>query len=81
MLGEMTLKSDKNFSLILPSFIEKFDILFEDEEFSFKADKNLMTLILASLRLENINNCTENICNTGVVLQGIFFIHQGKVDV
>ena len=42
--------------MLLPSFIEKFDILFIDLEFAYKADRKLIALILASLRYEYVNN-------------------------
>jgi len=68
-------KTKDNENLILVSFRELFDVLFLDEEFSFKADDKLISLLLASLRLEDVHTDTVNICNTGIVLQGIYFIH------
>ena len=76
-----TAKSKDNQNFVLVSFRETFEILFTDEEFSWKADDKLITLILASLRLEDVHNDTHSICNLDMVLQGIYFIHLGKVDV
>ena len=67
--------------MLLPSFIEKFDILFSDLEFAFKADRKLITLILASLRYEDVNSTKESICPDDIVLQKIYFIFEGKVNV
>ena len=50
--------------MLLPSFIDKFSILFIDLEFAFKADRKLIALIHASLRLEDINCTDEPICPT-----------------
>jgi hypothetical protein len=55
--------------------------LFEDEEFGFKADFKLSSLILSSLRLENVSDTSKSICTTGILLEGIYFVHEGKVDV
>lgn len=68
-------------NLVLVGFKELFDILFFDEEFSFKADDKLITLILASLRLEDVHSTDTNIATIDMVLQRIYFIHQGKVNV
>ena len=77
-----TMKSKDNASFILVNFKETFDILFSDEEFSWKADDKLIALILASLRLEDVgHDDTINICPIDIVLQGIYFVHQGRVDV
>ena len=63
-----TLKSNDNENFVLVSFKERFNILFSDEEFSWKADDKLITLLLASLRLEDVHNDTDNICNLDIVL-------------
>ena len=82
MKQEMSLKSKDNKSLILPSFLDKFDVLFNDEEYGFKADDKLLSLVMASLRLENLYNQEVNgICERGVILKSIYFIHEGKVDI
>jgi|APSaa5957512535_1039671.scaffolds.fasta_scaffold63433_3 hypothetical protein len=77
----MTIKNDENSTMLLPSFIEKFGILFSDDEFAFKADRKLIALILASLRLEDVYSTDESICPDAIILRGIYFIHEGKVDV
>lgn len=70
-----TTKTKDNANYVLVNFRETFDILFTDDEFSFKADDKLIALILASLRLEDVHNDTDNICSTDMVLQGIYFVH------
>jgi hypothetical protein len=80
-MNSMTIKTRENQDMLLPSFIEKFDILFEDLEFAFKADRKLIALILASLRFEDVNNTIDTICPNEVVLTGIYFIHEGKVNI
>lgn len=77
----MTMKSADTEGLILPSFLENFEFLFSDEDYGFKAGDKLMALILASLRLENVCDSEQLICKTGILLEGIYFVHQGKVDV
>ena len=62
-----TIKSKDNHNFVLVAFRETFEILFDDEEFSWKADDKMIALILASLRLEDVHNET-NICNTDIVL-------------
>jgi hypothetical protein len=54
MKKEMNKKNSPLVTLILPSFMEKFDVLFNDEEFGYKADDKLLSLVMASLRLELI---------------------------
>jgi hypothetical protein len=63
-----TTKTKDNADYVLVNFRETFDILFTDDEFSFKADDKLIALILASLRLEDVHNDTDNICSTDMVL-------------
>ena len=67
--------------MILPTFLDKFDVLFNDEEFGFKSDDKLLTLVMASLRLENLFDESNGICERGVILKSIYFIHEGKVEV
>ena len=52
MTKEMAIMTKEGQGLVLPSFISNFNILFEDDEYGFKADNKLISLILASLRLE-----------------------------
>ena len=67
-MKSMTVKTNDNQEMLLPTFIDKFDILFCDLEFAFKADKKLITLILASLRYEDVNNTEESICADDIIL-------------
>ena len=60
MQKEMILSKD-NKNLILPSFLDKFDVLFNDDEFGFKSDDKLLTLVMASLRLVNLYNESDGI--------------------
>jgi len=80
-MKEMSIRTKDNQELILPTFVENFNILFEDEEFGFKADLKLSSLILASLRLEYVFETTVPICKIGIILEGIYFVHEGKVNV
>jgi len=54
MIKEISVLTRDNAGLILPTFVSNFEILFEDEEYGYKADSKLITLILGSLRLENV---------------------------
>lgn len=67
---------------LLQSFQAKFTILFEDQEFGFKADDKLIAHISSSLSYEQID---ENLENISVIRQdavscGIFFLYQGQVQ-
>ena len=55
MQKEMTIKSKDNKGFILPSFYDKFDVIFNDDEFGYKSDDKLWTLVMASLRLVNLH--------------------------
>ena len=81
-MEHMTVKVKKeNEKMLLPTFIDRFDIVFNDQEFAFKGNKKFITLVLASLRLEDVHSFEESICPKGVVLTKIYFIHEGKVDI
>ena len=54
VLKELTIRSKDDKNLILPTFMDKFDVLFYDDEFGFKPDDKLLSLVMASLRLENM---------------------------
>ena len=76
-----SMTKSENSEMLLSSFTENFEILFYDSEFAFKADKKLITLMLASLRLEDVNCTEDSICQDGIILSGIYFIQEGKVDI
>ena len=64
-------------------FQEKFDTVFFDPEFGFKADDKLVTLIIASLSYEYCDWSNKNptsIIPHDVISPGIYFVYQGKVD-
>ena len=68
--------------MILPSFLEKFDVIFNDDEFCYKSDDKLLTLVMASLRLENLYGKEYNgICEIGSVTRSIYFIQEGRIDI
>ena len=78
----MTIKNKDNEAMILPSFLDKFGVLFNDDEFGFKSDDKLLTLVMASLRLENLYDKEyTGICEIGVVVRNIYFIQEGRIDV
>ena len=79
MQKEMTIISKDNKTMILPSFLNKFDVIFNDDEFGFKSDNKLLTLVMASLRLVNLYR--DGIVERGVTLESIYFIHKGKLNV
>jgi len=60
--------------------------LFFDPEFGFKADDKLITQIVASLTYEfcdqtnNYNKDPKSIIPHDVVASGIYFVHEGQVD-
>ena len=72
VLKELTIRSKDDKNLILPTFMDKFDVLFYDDDFGFKPDDKLLSLVMASLTLENTS---IQICETCVVTQKIYFIH------
>lgn len=61
-------------------FQEKFDILFFDAEFGFKAGDKLITMIVSSLALEYIF-LKESVIPVGCVSRAIYCIDQGKIQV
>ena len=68
--------------MILPSFMDKFDVIFNDDEFSYKSDDKLLTLVMASLRLENLYDKEyTRICEIGSVIRSIYFIQEGRIDI
>ena len=67
MLKEMNSGIDCN-DLILPTFMDKFYPIFDDDEFGFKADDKLFALTMASLRLVDLLSYQDDICERGVDL-------------
>jgi hypothetical protein len=65
---------------LLPKFQEKFEILFLDPEFGFKADDKLISMVCASLQYEHVC-CHTSLIRLGVVSTGIYFIHEGHAHV
>ena len=69
---------------LLQPFQERFDILFFDPEFGFKADDKLITQVVASLSYEfcdvNESRHQKSIIMNDVVSSGIYFIYEGQVD-
>lgn len=65
---------------LLQSFQEKFDILFFDPEFGYKADDKLIAMVASSLSYEHIDE-NKSILKQDVVSSGIFFIYKGSVSV
>ena len=67
---------------VLKIFEDKFKILFEDQEFRYKADIKLMTAIVSSFQYEYIQgiNTKDSIIQVDTISQNIYFIHQGDVN-
>ena len=71
--------SQVNGKLAMPNFIQNFDYLFEDQEYRFRGDKTLKTMILSSLTLEFVRS-KESIIEINVSSK-IYFIDKGKINV
>lgn len=65
---------------LMLDFQKRFDILFRDPEFNFKADKYLITQIVASLTYEHVRD-NDVIMRLNEVSSSIFFVHEGEVEV
>lgn len=65
---------------LMLQFQDRFDILFVDPEFNFKADKRLITKVIASLSYEHFEP-HESILRLDVVSSEIYFIYEGEVEV
>lgn len=65
---------------LMLQFQERFDILFIDPEFNFKADNKLITKVIASLSYEHFEP-NESILRLDVVSSEIYFIYEGEVEV
>lgn len=65
---------------LMLQFQERFDILFIDPEFNFKADNKLITKVIASLSYEHFEP-NESILRLDVVSSEIYFIYEGEVVV
>lgn len=61
-------------------FQKRFDILFRDPEFNFKADNFLITQIVASLTYEHVGD-NDIIMRLNEVSSSIYFVHEGEVEV
>ena len=65
----------------MPLFIDYFDYMLIDQEFGFKMDKILLTLVLSSLRLEPNRHDKESFITINCISPSIYLIFKGKVDV
>lgn len=65
---------------LLQPFQEKFDILFQDPEFGYKADGKLVAMLCASLSYEHTSE-NKSMIKTAVVSNAIYFIFKGQVRV
>lgn len=65
---------------LLQSFQDKFDILFLDPEFGYKADDKLVAMLCSSLSYEHTSEI-KSIIKTAVVSNSIYFIYRGSVRV
>ena len=65
---------------LLLEFQEKFDILFQDPDFGFKADDRLITQVIASLQYEHYQ-LGDLVMEIGEVSSCIYMIQEGQVDV
>ena len=61
---------------LLLKFQEKFEILFLDPEFGFKADDKLISAVCASLQYEHVDS-SVSLMKMGVVSTGIYFVYEG----
>ena len=70
---------------LMKTFQEKFEVLFFDPEFGFKADDKLVTQIIASLCYEFIHDTDHNsprasIIHHEIVSSSIYFVFQGNIE-
>lgn len=65
---------------LLMQFQERFDILFIEPEFGFKADEQLITMVVASLAHEHFSEPSKPILDIDLVSRGIIFIQEGQVS-
>ena len=65
---------------LLNDFQQRFEVLFKDPEFDFKADRYLMTQIVASLTYEHFE-MGENMLPLNEITEQIFFVHDAEVTV
>lgn len=61
-------------------FQEKFDILFLDPDFGFKADDRLITKVISSLQYEHYNQ-DEILIPINEISNGIYLVQEGNIDV
>lgn len=70
---------------IMRSFQDRFDVLFMDPEFGFKADDKLISQVISSLSYEYFDEADEKnpltVIGLEVVSTAIFFIQDGVVNV
>ena len=73
---------------MMTEFIEKFDTLFLDPEFGFKADDKLTTKLFASLSYEYMEKeddedmvWTQSIISLDIVSSMVYFIFEGEIDI
>lgn len=59
---------------LMNEFQEKFDILFMDYDFGFRADDKLITRIIASLQYEHVQRPGESLIPLNQISDGIFLI-------
>ena len=70
---------------LMHTFQERFEVLFFDPEFGFKADDKLVTQIIASLCYEFVHECDPNescksIITHDVVSTSIYFVYDGNIE-
>ena len=65
---------------LMLQFQERFQVLFSDDEFDFRADAKLITQIIASLSYEHFET-KDSILRLDVVSQALYFIYDGQVEV
>ena len=70
---------------LLDCFQKKFDVLFSDPEFGFRADDKLITKVVASLSFEHTQNegseeDASSLLMVDIVSNSIYFIQEGSVD-
>ena len=80
MLSENTKVEVVNKNLLV-HFVEKFEILFKDPDQGFKADAKLVTMVIASLTLDqSYTDDSEPLLPLDIVSSRIYCIWQGTID-
>lgn len=66
---------------IMLDFQANFSIIFNEQEFGFKADDKLISMVIASLEYVHIFDRNDSLIPVNQISRGIIFIQKGRVKV